>query len=322
MFALFAKSKEERLYFRLHLKELRSGAQIDSCEGTGAEAQLRELEAPTLFAKQRCLIIEEAQTSSSQVPGILQSMAKDRPEPLQGWAVALLFPEPLPTKAWRAALQNAYTLDLSREKPWDMSARWHQSFSQIAGSLNCAISSSASEVLARRCRGYRQLANQELIRLATYVGPQGAIDAALVAQQIPALPQEQVWPLLASLERLDLPNAWQSVRELSLQGASAPLFTAVLRSHFQNMRVGLEKPASENPSASSWQQKKHMQRLQAAKQLGNIKLDKMIGSLHQVESELKLGQLQQEEMLIRWFQLIAPFFWKPPFEYNRSTCPR
>lgn len=318
VFALIAKSKEERLYFRRHLKELRCQAQVDSCEGSGAEALLRELNAPSLFVKQRCLIVEEAQASSPRVPGILQNMAQDRSE----WAVALLFPEPVTTKAWRAVLQNAWTLDLSREKPWDTTERWHQSFARIAISLTCTISSSASGALARRCRGYRQLANQELIRLATFVGPKGTIDEALVKEQIPALPQELVWPLLANLERLDLPNAWQSVRDLSVQGGSAPLFIAVLRSHFQNMRVGLEAQSAGNFPPGSWQQKKHLQRLHAAKQLGNVKLDKMIGSLHQVESELKLGDLTPDEMLTRWFELIASFFWKSPFGGDRSTCPR
>lgn len=320
LFALYVKSGDERRYFRLQLKELRGKAHTDFCEGTRAESLLGELETPTLFAQNRCLIVEEAQTSSPRFAQMLRRLVQNLPENPAIGAVALIAPEPLKTGQWPAALQSAWRLDLSREKPWETSERWQRALASIAQRGRAELSLNAASALVKRCGGLRQLATQELHRLIDLVGPNGLVDEALVEKEISAPPQEQVWPLLADLERFDLPGTWQSIRQLSVQVGSAPLFAAVIRSQFQNMREELEGLGSREQSSQAWQRKRQMRRLQWAKRLGPFKLNQLIQTLHQVDGELKLGHLSQEHMLIRWFELIAPFYWKSDAKRG-SHCP-
>lgn len=304
LFAILAKSKEERRYFRVMLVEkvraIDAQAHIDVLEAHRFDTLFSKINHAGLFQTPQCLILEEAQCCSEDFLNRLMDCAvqlKNEPH----LRVVLSFADFAKSTLCKKVLGQACSFDLLAEKPWERDERWRQSLMERARSHSTTITPKALGLLIKRCGDSRLLAEQELDRLTIFCGSGTSIDERCVAQMVDAQPQERIWPFIRAVENLDWSSAWPIVADLSSSGTYALATFALLRTHFQGLlAVESEEVVVTKPQVK-WTEKRQQLQRQSAKRLGRSRILLFLRVLNQLEGQQRMGEIKQESLLSSWF---------------------
>lgn len=270
-------------------------------ERSEAVQVLQELKARTFFAKRRLIIVNQVELFN-----------KDSLEKIEAYLAA---PEPASCLAMTSSSLSRATnfykklekigvlLDIAEEKPWEKERNLVDWLMKAAHAIGKQLSHRAAEQLVKQLGTDQSLLDQELKKLACYVGTHSAIDEHAVQTISTSMPSDNGWQLGDAIFLRKASDALQKASELLASGPALIALLRQLRSQFQTkyqLASLVSQGASQETIAAEFPKLKGnflRQQIQLAQSYGLMSLRDGLIAIDRAELQAKNSSLEPDFIL-------------------------
>lgn len=269
------------------------------------EVLLEELNAFSLFAKKRVIVIQQAEKLLKPVTTALESYF-EKPNSAICLIVSIASVNHA-THFYKKAEKAGIIVEIAEEKPWEKEKSTREWLISKVTAADKQIDSQAVQMMLKQMGTDHSLLNQELEKLYCYVGERREITVRDVGAVCTNVNVENGWQLGEAIFRSDITSALRISKALLAEGTSFLSLIRQVRSQFQTDFQVCSILANGGNASNVTQQFPYMRgqilerRLQSAQTYGMNRFKKAMLCIDSLETMAKNSQADHEflaELLI------------------------